>query len=97
MRTIPQCGEKVHVKGGEEFTVRARNERFAICTMPRSGTVMYFIADAEQGIRGPENLVFGMGAETDEECAEMLCRVASGETEISSRYRVPWDLEVASE
>ena len=50
--------------------------------------------DAEHGVRGTENLIFGFGAETDEDCAEMLERVSDGTTEVSHRNRVPWDIEV---
>jgi hypothetical protein len=93
MRMSPRCGAKVYVTGERRaYTVRARDDRFAVCTRPHFHTVRYFIADAKEGVRGPENLVFGMGAESDEECAEMLARVSSGETEVSWRYRVPWDI-----
>jgi hypothetical protein len=50
---------------------------------------LYCIIDWEQGIRGPEDLIFGMGAETDEQCVEMLERVTSGESGVSRRRDLP--------
>lgn len=84
----------------KRFTVRASNERYSICTYPlnmivREGgkkyrhekTVVYTIIDFVKQIRGTENLIFGMGAETDEDCNEMLARLTDKEdpTEISHR------------
>jgi hypothetical protein len=40
-------------------------------------------------VRGPENLVFGVGAETRQQCEQMLTRIEAGETEVSLRNRVP--------
>jgi len=92
------CKVGMKVKFEEEaqrYTVRACNERFAICTKPFNPrrTVLYTVVDFEQGIRGTENLVFGAGAETDEQCWEMLGRLTAGETEVSHRNRVPVDVE----
>lgn len=94
-RVIPPLGSKVWV-GTERFpyTVRARNERYAICTKPFNPqrTVLYCILDAVEGQRAPEDLIFGFGAETDEQCTEMLARVTSGETGLSRRRGVDWDV-----
>jgi len=57
------------------YKVRASNAWFAICTKPHFKTVLYTIIDFHEQIKGTENLVFGMGAETDEECNEMLERL----------------------
>jgi len=91
--------EKDMKKGGrvqffEEKTpykVRAVGERYAVCTRPFNlqRTVIYSVIDFKMNIRGTENLVFGMGAETDEQCEEMLQRLESGESEISHRNNVP--------
>lgn len=77
-------------KEKQGYTIRARNERFAVCTKPFNvrRTVLYSVVDFEEGVRGTENLIFGCGAETDEQCREMLERIASGQTEISHRNRV---------
>lgn len=86
------------LKNTKYYTVRASNKFFAICTQPLNmikrkhggkyefeKTVLYSIIDWINQIRGPENLIFGMGAETDKECQEMLERLTNGESEISHR------------
>lgn len=59
------------------YTVQASDERFAICTKPFNPqrTVLYSIIDFEEQVRGPEDLIFGAGAETREQCEEMLERL----------------------
>lgn len=81
------------------YRVRARSRRFLVCTKPHFGTVLYFIVDLKQMVRGPENLVFGMGAESDADCAEMVDRLEgrrghwrTNPTEVSWRNRVPLDV-----
>src|ERR1022692_619002 len=82
----PPLGSRVYVAEEKRpYRVRARDERYAVCTKPHFRTVLYFILDVVGGHRGTENLIFGAGAETDEECQEMLARIAAGETEISHR------------
>lgn len=75
----------------QKYTVRACNGIFAICTKPFNllHTVLYTIIDISRQIRGTENLVFPMGAETDEQCEEMLERLTNGESEISTRNQIP--------
>lgn len=91
--TTPPLGAKIYVPNERRgYVVRARNDRFAVCTKPHFKTVLYFILDAVEGRRGPENLVFGMGAETDEQCQEMLERLTHGVTSVSYRRDVPWDV-----
>lgn len=89
-RKIP-VGAKIWFDNEKQgYTVRASNVAFCVCTKPFNAqkTVLYTIIDWEQGIRGPENLVFGFGAETDEECEEMLERLTQGESDLSGRnYR----------
>lgn len=93
--TVPPIDVLVHVPDEKRgFRVQARNDRFAVCTKQHFSTVRYFILDAESGVRGTENLVLGFGAETKEQCEEMLARLSSGETEVSHRNRVPWDVVV---
>ena len=94
-------GQKIKFRGEKQrFTVRACDERFAICTKPFNPrrTFLYTIVDLKEGVRGPENLVFGLGAETDEQCREMLERLTKGTedglvTEVSHRNRVKLDIE----
>lgn len=71
------------------YTIQAADGRFVVCSKPMNAlkTVLYCIVDAKNKIRGPENLVFGLGAETKEQCEEMLKRIQEGETEISQRHK----------
>lgn len=94
-----KVGDKIKFK--EErllYTIRARNEDYLICTKPFNPrhTVLYCIVDLKKQIRGPENLVFGAGAETDEECSQMLSRVSQkgvNQTEVSYRRKLPLNIE----
>lgn len=91
-----QVGCKVKFKKEtRSYTVQASNDRFAICTKPFSlkRTVLYCIIDYRRKVRGPENLVFGMGAETREECEQMLARLMANETEVSHRHDLRLDVE----
>lgn len=81
------------------YRVRARCERYLVCTKPFNPrkTVLYTVVDLEEGVRGTENLVFGFGAETDQQCEEMIKRLQgiddmSIQTEVSHRNRVPLDV-----
>ena len=71
-------GSKVKFKSEKlRYTVQASDDRFAICTKPFNPrhTVLYTIIDFEEQVRGTENLIFGMGAETKEQCEDMLDRL----------------------
>ena len=95
-------GDKVWVAEYKRpFTVQAADDRYAICTRPHFDTVLYFIADFKEGVRGTENLVFGMGAETVEQCEQMMRRLTGEafehsspgyQTEVSHRNRVPLNI-----
>lgn len=76
------------------YTVRASNAAFAILTKPFNAqrTVLYTIIDWELDIRGPSNLIFNIGAETDEQCLELLDMLTKGEIEVSSRRCVKLDI-----
>lgn len=101
----PRCvpvGSKVKFPGEKQrYTVMARSDRFLVCTKPFNPkrTVLYTVIDLEKRIRGTENLVFGAGAETKEQCEEMIDRLEGRDkdcfqTEVSHRNRV--DLVVES-
>lgn len=82
------------IKFAEEkrpYTIQAMGKRYLVCTKPFNPkrTVLYTVVDLDEQIRGTENLVFGLGAETKEQCEEMLRRLESGETEVSHRNRIP--------
>lgn len=73
-------GDKVKFRNeAMRYTVQACDERFAICTKPFNPkrTVLYSIIDFKENVRGTENLVFGMGAETRARCEEMLARLTA--------------------
>lgn len=94
LRLVP--GTKVKFKSERlRYTVQASNERFAVCTKPFNPrrTVLYTVIDLRERVRGTENLVFGMGAETREQCIDMLERLASGKSAVSHRNRVALDIE----
>lgn len=90
-----QVGDKIRfVEERRSYTVRARSDRYLVCTkpFPLHKTVLYTIVDFQEQVRGTENLVFGLGAETEEQCAEMIERLEGRsddvQTEVSHRNRV---------
>jgi hypothetical protein len=94
--TTLNVGDKVKFRAeAQRYTVRAAGDRFAVCTKPFNArrTVIYTIIDFAKGIRGPENLVFPFGAETDEQCREMLARLDAGQSAVSHRRHLPLDIE----
>lgn len=96
-RVVP-VGTKIWFESERQgYTVRAYNTAFAILTKPFniSKTVLYTIIDWELGIRGPSNLIFNIGAETDEQCLELLDMLTSGEIEVSSRRCVELNIRRA--
>lgn len=72
------------------YRVKCRDERFIICTKPFNlkHTVMYFIIDLERKVRGPDDRVFCMGYETQEQCEERLKELQTGQIEVSYRRSV---------
>lgn len=89
-------GDKIKFKEEKQrYTVRAASDRYLVVNKPFNPrrTVLYTIVDLVENIRGPENLIFGRGAETEEQCEEMLERILSGETEISQRRQIDLIIE----
>lgn len=80
------------------YTVRAvtADGRWAVCTKPFAArhTVIYTVVDFRNQVRGRDNLVFGFGYETDEQCQSMAAMFEAGEAEHSRRYP-PIELRVA--
>lgn len=94
MNKIKQ-GDKIYVPGEvRPYRVRCRDDRYIICTKPYNPqrTVMYFIIDLEEQVRGPDNQVFCSGYETQEQCEERLRELQSGYIEVSRRNCVPLDI-----
>ncbi len=77
------------------YTVQASNRFFSVCTKPFNAkkTVIYSVIDWYNQIRGTENLIFGFGAETKEQCEEMLDRLTNAESDISSRNWCELDIK----
>jgi len=91
-----EVGSKIKFKEEKQrYTVQASNDLFAVCTKPFNAqkTVLYTVIGWEENVRGTENLIFGMGAETRKQCEEMLERLTTGETEISHRNRTELKIE----
>ena len=91
MDTIKEGSKITFAEEKRPYIVRAIGKRYAVCTKPFNlkHTTLYTVIDIDEKIRGTENLVFGMGAETDDECNEMLYRLEHGESEVSHRNRIP--------
>lgn len=72
------------------------SHRFTICTKPLNvhHTVLYTIIDWVEERRGPVNLIFGLPAETTEQCLEMLVMLCDGEIEVSCNRRRGMDLDL---
>ena len=91
----PRVGDKIWFKGERQgYTVQACNGRYSVCTKPFNPkkTVLYTVIDHQEEVRGTENLIFGFGAETRQQCEEMLERIRKQETEISHRNFVALDI-----
>lgn len=92
-----EVGDKVFIPNQKKpYRVRARDDRFIICTKPFNPkhTVLYFIVDLERKMRGTDNMVFCFGYETDEDCAERLKELQSGQIEVSSRRGIRLDIDI---
>ena len=93
-----KVGDKVYIPTEKRpYKVRARDDRYIICTKPYNPqhTVMYFIIDLEEQRRGPDNMVFCFGYESDKDCAERLKELQTGEIEVSRRRGIPLDIEIS--
>ena len=90
-----EVGDKVYIPGEKRaYKVRARDDRYIICTKPFFGTFQYFIIDLEDKWRAPDNLVFCPPYETDEDCQERLKELQEGTLELSIRRGKPLDIEI---
>ncbi len=92
-----KIGDKVYIPTDKRpYTVKARDERYIICTKPFNAkrTVLYFIIDLVDRWRAPDNMVFCSGYETDEQCAERLRELQTGEIELSRRRGIPLDIDI---
>lgn len=84
-------GSKVWFVGEKRpYRIRARNDRYLVCTKPFNllKTVIYTVVDLQEQVRGTEDTILCLGAETDAHCNAMLARMGA-ESEVSRRNRVP--------
>lgn len=90
--TLPVGGKIWFADEKRPYVVRARSDRYLVCTKPYNlkRTTLYTIVDLRERVRGPENLVFGMGAETREHCEAMIARLhdPTEPSDVSWRNRV---------
>lgn len=92
-----EIGDKVYIPNQKRpFRVKARDDRYIICTKPCNlyHTVIYFIVDLFGKRRGPDNMVFCSGYETDEQCQERLIELQEGKIEVSWRRGIPLDIDI---
>lgn len=91
-----QIGDKVYIPSEKRpYKVRARDDRYIICTKPCFGTVLYFIVDLEYKWRGPDNMLFCSGYETDDDCKERLEELQRGTIEVSARRGIALDIDIS--
>lgn len=92
-----KVGDKVYIPGHKRpFTVKARDERYIICTKPFNAkhTVIYFIVDLVERWRAPDNMIFCSGYETDDDCKERLKELQNGVIELSQRRGISLDIDI---
>ena len=88
-------GDKVWIPNEKRaYRVRARDDRYIICTKSCFGTVLYFIVDLVDKWRAPDDRVFCSGYETDEDCQERLKELQLGLIGLSVRRGVLLDLDI---
>lgn len=88
-------GDSVTFAGERQaYRVRAASGRFAILTKPFNlrKTVLYSIIDWERGVRGPDNMIFSHGYESDPDIAERMQELLEGSIEVSHRRELPIDI-----
>jgi hypothetical protein len=74
---IPVGSKVKFASDRSRYTVQASSARYAVCTrlFNLRHTVFYTIIDFREKVRGTENVIFCAGAETREQCEDMLCRL----------------------
>lgn len=87
-------GDKVRFEEDKQpYRVRAVSSdgRWAICTRPFNlqRTVQYTIIDFEVERRRPDDLIFCMGYETEDDIASNMARLEAGDIEVSPRRALP--------
>jgi hypothetical protein len=92
-----KVGDEILVPNEKKpYRVRARDDRYIICTKPFNlrHTVFYFIIDLVNKWRAPDDRIFCLGYETDEQCQKRLKELQDGTIELSRRRGIPLDIEI---
>ena len=90
-----EIGDKVYIPNEKRpYRVKARDERYIICAKPCFGTVLYFIVDPVDKWRAPDDRVFCLGYETDDDCQERLNQLQTGDIGLSVRKGIPLDIDI---
>lgn len=96
---IPGC-KISFIRNPEEYTVRACNSRFIICTYMKKFTVHYTIIDILLKVRGPHNFTFNRYDFSRkyfiDKCLNDLDNEFSGVT-ISKRHTLPLDIKTITQ
>lgn len=76
------------------WNVRASNDQYAVLTTPGyfGREMQYTIIDWNEGRRGPHDS-WGYGTITDEDCAEALDAITTGDIHLSERYSIYLDFK----
>lgn len=89
-------GDKIKFKTEvQQYTVRAVNKRYVICSKPfnaRKG-YLYSIIDFEENIRGGHDRLFNCYGYADRDFREMFADLVRKKIEISYRNRIELDIE----
>lgn len=88
-----QVGDKVTFREERQaYTVReiSKDRRWMICTKPFNlrRTVLYCVIDRREQRRGPDDLIFSFGYETEEEIHHAMDDFEAGHREVSVRRDV---------
>lgn len=90
VKVVIRVGDKVQFEESKRWwKVRAVSDdgNFAILTSPFNlqKTVLYTIIDNGRGVRGPDNMIFSGGYESDNEVSDRMRELVEGEIEVSKR------------
>jgi hypothetical protein len=97
-RVALSVGDRVKFESEKRpYTVRAvsGDGRWVICTKPLNlrHTVIYTVVDFDSDVRGPDDLIFGLGYESDEDIASAMGMFEAGDAEVSVRHDLRLDIE----
>jgi hypothetical protein len=92
-----EMGDRIKFKSEKQsYVVRARNNRFIICTKPFNArkTYIYCIIDLCEEVRGPDNFIGGKYCYEDHsDLLKAIRELELGELQVSHRRRLALDVE----